>query len=186
VSDFATLFADRRPKLGVIAIDCSIDETHEHSARVTDYPVEAGSERSDHIQLMPERVTMTGRVSATPAQLGTQLQPDFDPLRHITAWQQLVELFDLREPFTLVTSLHVYADMVFESLVATRSFETTHVLEFQASLRQLETAFTTFAETKVADELKDVFESAANSAMQGATIADESSKEAAVAALGAG
>lgn len=186
IADFAHLFADRRPKLGVIAIDSSTDETHEHSARVTEYPVESGSDSADHIQVMPERVTMTGRVSSTPAQLGTQLQPDFDPQRHITAWEQLVELFSLREPFVLVTSLRVYADMVLESLVATRSFEATNVLEFQCSMRRLQTAFTTFAETKVAEELRDVFESAANGAMQGAAVADEATKDAAIAAVGAG
>lgn len=166
----------------MIAIDSSTDETHEHSARVTEYPVESGSDKADHIQLMPKRVTMTGRVSSTPAQLGTQLQPDFDPLRHITAWGQLVDLFESREPFTLVTSLRVYSSFVFESLVATRSFEATNVLEFQASMRELETAFTTFAETKVAEELKDLFDTSANAAMQGATVADEATTDAAVSA----
>lgn len=179
----ADLFVDRRPRLGHVPIDLSIEETHEHTAHVTDYPVESGATFTDHIQIMPERVSIVGRVSRTPATLGTQLRPDFDPSRHITAWDQLVELFTARTPFILVTSLHVYTSMVFESLAAVRSFETTHTLEFSASLRRIETSFTTFAETKVAAELEDLAESAANTAMQGAVAAEEASAAAAVEAL---
>ena len=179
----ADLFVDRRPRLGHVAIDLSLEETHEYTARVTDYPVERGAMFTDHIQIMPERVSIVGRVSRTPATLGTQLRPDFDPSRHITAWDQLVELFGTRTPFVLVTSLHVYTSMVFESLAAVRSFETTHTLEFSASLRRIETAFTTFAETTVAAELQDMAEAAANTAMQGAVAAEEASVAAATGAL---
>lgn len=179
----ADLFVDRRPKLGHIAIDLSREETHEYTARVTDYPVEDGSDNSDHIQLLPVRVSIAGQVSRTPVTLGTQLRPDFDPSRHVTAWDQLVELFEKREPFTLVTSLHVYTSMVFESLAAVRSFAATHTLEFSASLRRVVTSFTTFAETQVADEIRDQAEAAANVAMQGAFAADEASVAAAVGAL---
>lgn len=179
----ADLFVDRRPKLAHIAIDLSLEETHEHSARVTDYPVEGSTDKTDHVQLLPERVSIVGRVSRTPATLGTQLRPDFDPHRHVTAWDQLVELLETRTPFVLVTSLHVYTSMILETLSAVRNFEATNTLEFQASMRRVETAFTTFAETVVAEEIKDAAEAAANTAMQGAIAADEATAAAAAGAL---
>lgn len=183
MSDFAVLFSDRRPKFGAIAIDGSLSESHDHTARVTQYPIEFGADKSDHIQREPERVTIQGFVSNQPAKLGWQAMPDFDPVRHLTAWQQLLELFEQDVPFTLVTSLRVYSSMIFESLTADRSFESTNVLAFSASLRELETAFTTFAETQVAEEIADLAETAANVAMQGAIAADEASTASAVGAL---
>lgn len=61
-----SLFTQTRAKIGAIEIDCSVEETHERSADLTRYPVEAGSTISDNVVLHPKKLTLEGVISKTP------------------------------------------------------------------------------------------------------------------------
>jgi len=66
------LFTQTKAKIGVldgvdgIELDCSVQETHERTATLTQSPVEDGSTISDHVILLPKRLTIEGIVSSTP------------------------------------------------------------------------------------------------------------------------
>jgi hypothetical protein len=155
------IFLDTRPRLGHIALDCSITETHAHGVKKTPYPVEHGSDNIDHIELLPSPITLEGIISDIPPPM------HFEPIgpnelveeRSKSAYEQLVELMEKREPFTVVTSLrraerYFFADG--ESLVVTRDHEHSESLRFTARLEPYRVAFTSFAEAIVELSVEDV------------------------------
>ena len=50
----------------VFAFDALLSANHGDSAEVTDHPVENGANFSDHIQIKPAQVRLSGRVTNTP------------------------------------------------------------------------------------------------------------------------
>ena len=53
-------------QIGLLTVDVTIEESHEMSAQVTDWPVEGGSLISDHVRLQPRSLIISGFVSGTP------------------------------------------------------------------------------------------------------------------------
>jgi hypothetical protein len=60
------LFTQTKAKIGAVELDCSVQETHERQATLTQSPVEDGSTISDNVVLLPKRLTVEGVVSKTP------------------------------------------------------------------------------------------------------------------------
>jgi hypothetical protein len=61
-----SLLFQQRAKIGVLELDCSLSETHEAPARVTEIEIESGASINDHIILQPLKLTLNGIVSKTP------------------------------------------------------------------------------------------------------------------------
>lgn len=183
------IFLDRRPKLGLITIDCSVSETHSRGHRISRYPVEGLADKSDHFQDEPDRIELEGLVSQVGANIvGVPLEPS-DPLGQIDrgkqAWQMLQTLQRSHEPFTVVTSLQVYTGMVFDdgdSLIATRSYEDSEVLRFTARLVKYQVSFTKVEEA-IAAEIEDLAGKGAVAGTQSTTPAASNTASAALGAL---
>jgi hypothetical protein len=183
------LIFDKRPKLGMITLDCSVSETHSRSHRVSRYPVEGLADRQDHFQSEPESLELEGLISNVgPNIAGIPLDPA-DPLgatqRGLSAWKQLETLFESKVPFVVSTSLKTYPKMVFadgDSLTAIRDADNSEVLRFTARLTKWRVSFNTFAEA-VADEAQDLAAEGSAGAAQSATEATQSTKDAATGAL---
>lgn len=182
------LFFDTHPKLGHIELDCTVSETHPEGQSISPYPIEAGADRFDHIQDWPEAVMLEGVISdVAPALFGgsSNFANAFDFNRSKTAWDELLTLKRSHLPFTVVTSLKTYTNMIFadgESLVAERDFENSTALRFVAQLVKYRVAFTTTAEA-IAFEVQDLAQSAASSGLQSTSPAAPATAAAAGAAV---
>lgn len=91
--------------IGIIPVDVKLGEYHGKSATVTNYAVENGANRSDHIILNPDTIEI-------PFEINNQ---DFEGvsygLRAATIAQLARRLMDDRELSTIVTRHHLYTDM---------------------------------------------------------------------------
>lgn len=88
---------------------------HSRTAAVPQFPVETGFKIADTVQLANVVITVDGVITATPLTNETE---DFEPTRHIDTYRALVEIYERREPMTLVTSLDVYENVVIKSIPA--------------------------------------------------------------------
>jgi len=171
------LFLDTRPKLGHIALDCTVSETHAHGVKKTPYPVEHGSSNHDRGEIMPSPITLEGIISDVPAPMVFEnIGLDFIEDRSASAYEQLVDLVDSKEPFTVVTSLrtvHRYYFKDGESLVITRDFENSGCLRFTAMLEPWRVAYSSFAEAIVNIDMEDILGESATSGIQSTTTASD-------------
>lgn len=170
-----------KAQIGFLKLDASFKENHTRTATVTDNEVEDGSIISDHIRLNPKSFTIEGVVSDTPISiLGLGVSSDdilgaadsfldgdenaFEGLvKNETrtpkeAWGYLEKLLENRTPFSAVTSLQRYENMVITSLSAPRAAENGKDLMFSAELRMIEiveSSTTKVAAFKVEDDSKN-------------------------------
>lgn len=90
--------------------DLTLEEDHERISEVTTNPVESGARVADHVILEPERLTLRGFITDTPAAvLGA------NPGRVSDAFKTLDALWKSREPLSVVT-----LDKTYESMIITR------------------------------------------------------------------
>lgn len=137
----------KRGKIGSVVLDATIEENHRTRNKITDHPVEDGSDITDHVRTDPDSVTMVGRVSNHPLERSISLSdtdigggsrllsPDAE--RAETAYGDLLFLAANKLPCTIVTSINVYEDMVIESIDVTRNSKLANVLHFTASMRAI-------------------------------------------------
>ncbi len=117
-------------------LDVAVSEEHGFESDVTSYPIEDGSNTTDHVHNSPLTVTIEGVVSDTPigairdTRAGTTLPSD-DALAH------LKRIREAREPVTIETSLGVYDNMVMTALTVPRDARTGHALRFTAAFTQV-------------------------------------------------
>ena len=118
-----------------IDLDVTMDEAHEWQNDVTTNPVEIGSPIADHIQLMPDKLRITGMISDSSisdavikqfsgidnSQFLTRVQTAFDVLR---------KLKDDRKLITVYTKFKVYTDMALTSLSIPRNNQTGDSIQF--------------------------------------------------------
>lgn len=118
------------------AIDASVTEDHTARNEVTDNPVESGAVMTDHVRRMPATLTLECIVSDSPlgqveALRGEGTVPSVDARAHLES------LLANPEPFTVVTSIRTYENMVIESLSEPRRAGIGHAMRFTATLRQI-------------------------------------------------
>lgn len=92
--------------IGGIPLDALLTEDTELTANVTNYPVEDGSSISDHITQEPERLAMSGVITAA----GIILLGAGGRSKLIQAKEALRQIHEQRLPITLVTGMDIYTD----------------------------------------------------------------------------
>lgn len=118
--------------LASIELDATLSESHTRQSSVTDNPIEGGSQIQDHITNAPRTLQLEGFVTDDPIVL---LGLGADNNKVQTTFDALEQLFDDRQPFTVVTGFRVYENVFFESLTMPRRRE--GALRFSALLKQL-------------------------------------------------
>lgn len=120
-------------RIGWLTVDVTIEESHDFGAGVTDWPVEGGALITDHVRLKPKSLTITGFVSDTPLDLvGLSLGRS----RAASAFFVLEQMWQARVPFTVVSQLRVYNNMVIESLSVPKQRE--QAIRFTCSMREVQ------------------------------------------------
>lgn len=135
-------------------IDAAPVETHTLDSATTDHPIEDGADVTDHIRVLPDRVTIEGIVSNTPIGLAAEVRSSASqflvestggeitadtPLRGLPADDALALLKQIRadrEPVTVVTTIETYENMVMESLTIPQG--TGDALQFRATFREIQ------------------------------------------------
>lgn len=113
--------------LGPVRLDVVVRERHESDLFVTRHPVELGADVSDHAIVEPKRLMLDAVAGSRP---GT-------PTNVAASWQALRRLQESREPFTIVTALDVYRNILIERLTVDRDATYGRVLYFRAELREV-------------------------------------------------
>lgn len=148
--------ADASSFLDLVTVDATLRETHSAAAEVTEHPVEAGADISDHVRPKPVEVRIEGVITDTPLigplegamraipglGLGAAtLQTAQNLLSKATvargAFDTLRKLRDLGEPVTLYTPYRQYFGMVMTDLQVVRDTEGGEGLRFSAAFREV-------------------------------------------------
>lgn len=106
--------------VGPVQIDCLISEKPENGLDITEIPVETGSRITDHAVIMPKKITL-----------------DIANHNASDSYQRLVEFQESRVPFTVVTGLSVFNNMLIKSISVERDFMMSNVLSAKIELQEI-------------------------------------------------
>lgn len=150
----------------VFEIDCTLSEAHSRSSKPTAFEVEDGTTIGDHIILGNQTLKLQGIISDSPLRIEKALlttavskfapalgvvgaaagaaaaQKLFSVLSNakspsVKAYQQLLDLQEQRQPFSVVTTLKRYKDMWITNLSAPRDAGTGQTLVFDLDLEAI-------------------------------------------------
>lgn len=114
--------------IGPVPIDCVVREGLRHGLGISEIPIESGASITDHAYIEPKRVRLEIASAAGAA-----------------AFNALVAFQETRVPFTVVTGLFVYSNMLIARLEADRSAQYAAIFYGFAELQEaiiVETAYT--------------------------------------------
>ena len=130
-----------------IVVDATISEEHTSSCDLTENPVEDGAKVTDHVQLKPSELTIEGVISDSP--LGYAIIGNIQNLvrsaenlfgkssRSTDAFNELLKLQKSRQPFTVVTGLKRYTNMIMTELKVPRTATTGGSIHFTATMKEI-------------------------------------------------
>jgi hypothetical protein len=104
-------------QVGALVLDVLVSEKFSFKADVTEFPIESGSEASDHVITKPERISISGLISNTYA---IEFAGD-GGIKHSNALDTLRFMINEKLPMTVITGMTRYHDMVIESIEGTRT-----------------------------------------------------------------
>jgi hypothetical protein len=136
------------PVTTLIQLEASVSESHRRVAEVTEHPVEAGADVSDHIRFKARELDITGIVSNTPIQLLASLTslpsvPGGDPSsRAEDAFLELERIMESGSLCLIATTLFQYEGMALVSLSTPRDAARGNVAELQMTWREVRLAET--------------------------------------------
>ena len=129
--------------IGGIDIQATITEQHTDELEATEHPVESGAPITDHSFVRPARLmlecgwsnsnTLDGLSAPTFVDSTTMSVSDYVS----GVYSSLLGLQRSRQPFTIVTSIRQYENMLFSSLRLHRDQKTSQALMVQAAFRQI-------------------------------------------------
>lgn len=106
--------------IGPVPIDCVVSEKHTSEIAITEIPIEDGARITDHAFALPKKVTL-----------------DVANQNAAAAYNALVAFQESRVPFTVVTGLFVYTNMLIKSLNAERDKTFSSVLRCTCDLQEI-------------------------------------------------
>lgn len=118
-----------------IEFDAIIDSTEGHTASVPEYPVDNGYSVSDNLALSPMELSMTLYVTATPVTWLARHGSGEDRIRIIC--DELMNLFESRELFEVITPDRIYSNMVISDLEIKRSQDIGYAIEIPITMKQV-------------------------------------------------
>lgn len=143
----AQLFFRKDNFIAEIKLDVIVEESVQSSTTITSNPVENGADVNDHIIINPLTFSMQGIVSDTKVGIlgglnavgqllsGDAFTKENTPSKD--AWESLLELQADRTPFTLVTNLKDYENVVIENISTSQNKDTSNALIFTANMREI-------------------------------------------------
>lgn len=115
--------------IGAVPVTIVTGEDHESTISITKVPVEFGADITDHAYIEPKTVTIKGMIGPGFRGIGS--------FSRAAGYQALVRYQESRVPFTLITGLDFYRNMLIQSISVPRNPDNANVLEFTAKLQQV-------------------------------------------------
>lgn len=106
--------------IGPVPVSCVISENHVAELGITEIPIETGAKITDHSFVMPKKITL-----------------DVADENAAATWNALVRFQETRAPFTMVSGLMVYKNMLIKTLTADRDEKFSRVLRCTADLQEI-------------------------------------------------
>lgn len=136
------LFFKKGNFISTIELDIIISESATATAKVTENPVEFGSNINDHIIIEPMTFSTQGVVSDISSSIigqFTRTPTVFNRgnSKSREAWEALLELHASRQPFSLVQGLREYQNVVILSINERQDKDTSKGLFFNATMREI-------------------------------------------------
>lgn len=119
------------------AFDAVVREQHAQDISVPQEPVEDGFVISDHAFAQPARLSIEAAISDTPLRPTTADPFASSISRSVKAYDLIKKLAKAAEPFTVVTGLERYTNMLITGLSADQEASTSGGLLFRAELLQV-------------------------------------------------
>ena len=120
--------------IGPVPISCVLTEKHISDIEISEIPIETGAAVTDHAYVRPKKVTLDVADDAAAA-----------------TFNALVAFQESRVPFTLVTGLSVYKNMLIKSLDADRDASFSRVLRCKVDLQEIIIVDTAYAASESGD-----------------------------------
>ena len=114
--------------IGPVPIDCVVSERPSTELEITEIPIETGAKITDHAVVMPKRVTL-----------------DIASENAAATFNALVRFQESRVPFTLVTGLAVFPNMLIRRIDPDRNAEFSTVLRAEVDLQEVIIVGTAYA-----------------------------------------
>lgn len=132
-------------QIGTISVDATLEEVGTDLLQITEHPVEAGANITDHAFYRPSELIMHCGWSNANALFATSLggnqtfaggslvKDDYVS----SIYSQLIALQQSLKPFTVVTTIRLYNNMVITSISLTRDQKTSQALMVTVTMRQI-------------------------------------------------
>lgn len=124
--------------IGPVAIGCVIKEDHGSSLEVTEIAIETGAKITDHAYVKPKKLAL-----------------EVADVNAAATWNALVRFQATRQPFTMVSGLFVYNNMLIDDMTAGRDSQHSGVFKGTVSLREVQIVETARAASDGKDSGKD-------------------------------
>nr|DAY73804.1 MAG TPA: hypothetical protein [Caudoviricetes sp.] len=136
IQDYQAIVFDAVPNMGV-----------KRQADVTAYPVESGSNVSDHVQIKNNTFSLSGMITETPIRLMRDLlySSGVNGTRVSQAITYLDQIFDARQPIILLTEHKVYENVILKGI--SYEYQSEYSMQFDLEFEQIR--LVTYAETNV-------------------------------------
>lgn len=106
--------------IGPIPVSVIMKEGHRSTLGITENPIETGAKVTDHSYVEPKKLTL-----------------DFADANAAATYNALVRFQESRTPFTAVSGLYLYRNMLIKSLSAERDAQTSRILKGTAELQEI-------------------------------------------------
>lgn len=125
-----------KTNIGGLFFDAVLNVSTEHAATITSHPVQSGANISDHMYLEPVIISMEiGMSDAMASMVRGQWSGAYT--KSVSAYRRLCELQALRIPFTVMTRLNQYQNMVIKSISVNDDVSTLYGLRATVALQQI-------------------------------------------------
>jgi hypothetical protein len=114
--------------IGPVLVSVIISEGHQSSLGITENPIETGAKVTDHAYVMPKKLTL-----------------EFADANAAATYNALVRFQESRQPFTVVSGLYLYRNMLIKDLSADRDKQFASVLSGRCELQEIIIVSTAYA-----------------------------------------
>lgn len=149
-----------------ISIDATLQETHSSSCTIARDPVEDGSNITDHVEMDPVKLTLECVISDTP--LGYLIVGNIQntirsaqelfgkETRSHGKWNDLRKLQESRTPFTVVTGLKRYTNMLITNLSLPITAQDGNSIHFTIDMEQIRIVKSKTGDLNLSDSVSDI------------------------------
>ena len=121
---------------GKFTFDAVFSTSHSILAVVTEHPIESGASVADHAYTQSPEITM--QIGITDASTDTSTIAGSALDRSTVAYQRMLMLMDLYEPFNLITRLYTYENMIITSISVEDDYSTQNALKATIIMKHIE------------------------------------------------